>query len=225
VNAPPDPSSPSDAPYVSRGAFKLAHALVAFSLDVRDFWCADFGCSTGGFTDVLLRAGAARVFALDTAYGILAWKLRQDPRVVVMERTNCLHTPPPAELVARGGADLIVIDASWTPQHLVIPAALRWLHPGPDARIVSLIKPHYELKTSSVGGDDLPSALPKGGVLAPEHALLVAQRVRDAMTNLGLETLGFTASPVLGGGGEGAKKSKGSGNLEWLWMGRRAVRP
>jgi 23S rRNA (cytidine1920-2'-O)/16S rRNA (cytidine1409-2'-O)-methyltransferase len=231
VNASPDPSaaspsaSPSDAPYVSRGAFKLAHALAQFSLDVRGRCCADFGCSTGGFTDVLLRAGAQRVYAVDTAYGILAWKLRKDPRVAVLERTNCLHAAPPADLTARGGADLIVIDASWTPQHLVLPAALRWLHPAPHARIISLIKPHYELKTPGIGGEGVPSELPKGGVLSPADALVVAQRVRDAMPALGLETLGLIASPVLGGGGEGTKKPKGSGNVEWLWIGRRAAHP
>lgn len=216
------PSHP-DPPYVSRGALKLARALEAFSLDVRGMHCADFGCSTGGFTDVLLRAGAGRVYAVDTAYGILAWKLRKDSRVVVLERTNCLHAAPPGDLTTRGGADLVVIDASWTPQHLVLPAALKWLHAGDHARIISLIKPHYEIK--GFGGDGVPTQLPKGGVLAPEHALAVAQRVRDAMPGLGLETLGFEPSPVQGGGGEGAKKSKGSGNLEWLWLGRRRSRP
>jgi predicted rRNA methylase YqxC with S4 and FtsJ domains len=140
-----------------------------------------------------------------------------------MERNNCLHASPDGELMARGGADLVVIDASWTPQHLVLPAALRWLHAGEHARIISLIKPHYELKT--FGGNGVPEELPKGGVLEPVDARVVAERVRDAMAGLDLITLGFEASPVLGGGGEGAKKAKGSGNLEWLWMGRRAVRP
>ncbi len=213
------PTQPDPA-YVSRGALKLAHALATFQLDVHDWHCADFGCSTGGFTDVLLRAGASRVYALDTGYGILAWKLRKDDRVVVMERTNCLHAMPPTELAARGGADLVVIDASWSPQRLVLPAALIWLSKAPHARIVSLLKPHYELH--DFAGDGIPSKLPQGGILESVHALRVAERVRDAMPALGLTTLAFEPSPVLGGGGEGKKKSKGTGNAEWLWMGRRS---
>lgn len=83
-------------PFVSRGGLKLAHALAAFNFSPRNLTCADFGCSTGGFTDCLLQHGAARVFAIDTAYGQLAWKLRNDPRVTVMERTNCLHADVPS---------------------------------------------------------------------------------------------------------------------------------
>ena len=126
-------------PFVSRAGLKLDHALREFQLDVTGFVCADFGCNVGGFTDCLLQRGAAKVFAIDTGYGALAWTLRNDARVVVMERTNALHAPPPQDVLV----DLVVIDLAWTPQRLAIPAALRWLKP--DARIVTLVKPHYEL--------------------------------------------------------------------------------
>jgi len=112
-------------------------ALEAFGVDVRGACCADFGCNVGGFTDCLLRCGAARVYAVDTGYGQLAWRLRKDPRVVVMERTNALHVKPP-ELV-----DMVAVDVAWTPQERIVPAALRWLKPA--GRVLSLLKPHYEL--------------------------------------------------------------------------------
>jgi 23S rRNA (cytidine1920-2'-O)/16S rRNA (cytidine1409-2'-O)-methyltransferase len=115
----------SDNPFVSRGGLKLRHALGEFGIDPAGLTCADLGCSTGGFTDCLLRAGAARVYAVDTAYGELAWSVRTDPRVRVMERTNALHAEPP-----EGGVDLVVIDLGWTKQALAVPAALRWLKPG-----------------------------------------------------------------------------------------------
>jgi 23S rRNA (cytidine1920-2'-O)/16S rRNA (cytidine1409-2'-O)-methyltransferase len=127
----------TEGKYVSRGGEKLAAAMDAFGLDVRGGRCADFGCNVGGFTDCLLRRGAAQVYAVDTGYGELAWRLRQDGRVVVMERTNALHCDPPARV------DLVAIDAAWTPQERTVPAAARWLAPG--GRIVSLLKPHYEL--------------------------------------------------------------------------------
>lgn len=203
------PHDGQDEPaFVSRGGLKLQHALREFAVSPVGWACADFGCSTGGFTDCLLRHGATKVYAIDTAYGELAWKLRNDPRVVVMERTNCLHAIPPAELQGIG-VDLVVIDASWTPQRLVIPAAERWL--ATSGKIITLIKPHYELK-------DLGEALPKGGVLAPEHARDVAQRVADRMSDLAMRVLGLTPSPILGGGG----KSKSSGNVEYLALLARA---
>jgi 23S rRNA (cytidine1920-2'-O)/16S rRNA (cytidine1409-2'-O)-methyltransferase len=130
-------------PYVGRGGQKLQAALDAFGLDVRGGVCADFGCNVGGFTHCLLSRGAAKVYALDTGYGQLAWTLRKDPRVVVMERTNALYAEPP-ELV-----DLVAIDVAWTPQELIVPAALRWLRKAdpcaPGGAVVSLLKPHYEL--------------------------------------------------------------------------------
>lgn len=197
----------SPMPYVSRGGLKLRHALDVFALDVTGLECADFGCSTGGFTDCLLRAGAARVISVDTAYGQLAWKLRQDPRVHVMERTNLLHAEPP------GPVDLVVADAGWTPQRLLIPAALRWL--GLGARILSLVKPHYEVK-------ELGETLPRGGVLAEAEAERIARRTIDLLPALGVRVLSDTRSPILGGATSGGSKTKGGGNPEWLVLVERA---
>ena len=133
--------SSSGGPYVGRGGEKLAAALDAFDLDVAGWVCADFGCNIGGFTDCLLRRGAEKVYAVDTGYGMLAWTLRTCDRVGVMERTNALHCPPPEPV------DLVAIDVAWTPQALIVPAALAWLKHPPQTpgRIVSLLKPHYEL--------------------------------------------------------------------------------
>lgn len=122
--------------YVSRSGNKLAYALDTWHIDVKDLVCADLGCSTGGFTDCLLQHDAAKVYAVDTAYGILDYKLRLNPKVVVLERTNALHVNLP-ELV-----DFISIDVGWTPQRLILPAARTLLKPG--GQIVSLLKPHYE---------------------------------------------------------------------------------
>lgn len=192
-------------PFVSRGGLKLQRAMDVFGLDVAGFWCADLGCSTGGFTDCLLQARAGRVFSVDTAYGELAWKVRTDERVVVMERTNAVHADPPGEVVERGGVDLVVIDLGWTAQAKAIPAALRWVRTesGRPGRIVSLIKPHYE-----VGKDELGA----GGVLDPDRAQAVTDQVCAAMPGLGVRVLGCVESPVLGG----KKKGKGTGNREWL---------
>lgn len=186
--------------FVTRGGLKLAHALDEFRLDVRGMRCADFGCNIGGFTDCLLSRGAATVVAIDTGYGALAWKLRNDPRVNVMERTNALHAEP-----APGGAglDLVVIDMGWTPQRLCIPAAVRWL--GPTGQIVSLVKPHYELLPSEKG-------LLRGGVLAPAESDRIAARTIDSLPSLGVEVVGRTRSPIAGGAG----KKNASGNTEWL---------
>jgi 23S rRNA (cytidine1920-2'-O)/16S rRNA (cytidine1409-2'-O)-methyltransferase len=208
-------------PYVSRGGLKLRHALDTLALSPAGLTCADLGCSTGGFTDCLLKAGAARVYAVDTAYGQLAWTLRNDPRVVVIERSNALHTSPP-ELV-----DLVVIDLGWTPQRLAIPAALAWLRPGPDARIISLIKPHYE--ASARGGGAMPaspaptSRPPRGrrpasrdrGILPEEEAQTITDRVIAGLPALGVRVLGLTRSPILGGAG-GKSKPATTGNAEWL---------
>lgn len=122
--------------FVGRGGRKLHGALEAFDLDVRGMICADFGANVGGFADCLLKRGAARVYAVDTGYGVLAWTLRNDERVVVMERTNALYCSPP------GPVDLVVCDVAWTPQKLIVPAAIAWA--GPAGQVVSLMKPHYE---------------------------------------------------------------------------------
>ncbi len=187
-------------PFVSRGGEKLQHALTHFGLSVAGLTCADLGCSTGGFTDCLLKAGAARVYAVDTAYGELAWTLRNDPRVTVMERTNALHAPVP-----EGKVDLVVADMGWTPQRLLIPAALRWLRP--TGRIITLIKPHYELR------DHAPKSLPRGGILPESQAELIAQSTAASLPALGAAVLGMTKSPILGGK---TKSGSGTGNAEWL---------
>lgn len=189
----------SDCPYVSRGGLKLAHALREFSFSASGLRCADFGCSTGGFTDCLLQHGAKSVVAIDTGYGQLAWKLRNDPRVIVRERSNALHlAPPPTPEI-----DLVVADLGWTKQKLLVPVALKWLAPG--GRIITLIKPHYE--------QDGPRR--ETVVLEKETARAIAQRVADEMPTLGAQVLAMTESPVLGGAKSGSK-SKGTGNAEWL---------
>lgn len=182
--------------FAGRGGLKLEHALRTFSLNVADLVCADFGCNVGGFTDCLLKAGAARVYAVDTGYGALAWTLRNDARVVVMERTNALHAPAPEPV------DLVVIDLAWTPQRHAIPAALRWLRP--TGRIISLVKPHYEL---GPGEKDLL----RGGVLDHACAQHVVDRVTGEMPALGVRVAGVTRSPIAGGAGKGKV-----GNAEWL---------
>ncbi len=188
-----DPSNP----YVSRGGLKLSHALSTFALDVTGLVCADLGASTGGFSDCLLQAGASRVYSVDTAYGEFAWKLRKDPRVEVMERTNALYASPPDP-----GVDLVVADLGWTPQRLLVPAARRWLRDG--GRIISLVKPHYE--ASGARGE---VGRGKRGILDESEAEAVARRAVADLPPLGVEVLGLTKSPVLGG-------SRGKGNAEWL---------
>ncbi|MEM7577381.1 MAG: SAM-dependent methyltransferase [Planctomycetota bacterium] len=144
------PSHGSDKKFVSRGGGKLDHALEAFGLDASGWRCADLGCSTGGFVDCLLQRGAAHVFAVDTAYGELAWKLRQDERVTVMERTNALHAHPPPE--AKHRCDLVTLDLGWTKQDRALPAVLPWLVNG--GTVVTLIKPHYESGQHRLHDDD-----------------------------------------------------------------------
>jgi len=208
--------------YVSRAGLKLEHALREFGIDPTGLVCADFGCNVGGFTDCLLQHGAARVYAIDTGYGTLAWKLRQDPRVVVMERTNALHVHPPAPQPSPGGrgspevegsqsVDLVTIDLGWTPQRLAIPAALRWLKL--DGRIITLIKPHYELT------DEERKTLLVDGSLSEAEALRIFERSVASMPALGVEVVKTARSPIRGG-----KSSKGradAGNIEFLALLKR----
>jgi len=145
---------------------------------------------------------------VDTAYGELAWTLRNDDRVTVMERTNAIHTDPHPDALGRGGVDLVVIDLGWTRQDKAIPAALRWV--GPSGAIVTLVKPHYEAPKDALG---------PGGVLDPDEAERFAENVRTQWSEMGVRELGWTRSPVLGGAVSGKKKRKGSGNPEWLaWV-------
>ena len=194
----------ADAPqkFVSRAGAKLEHALEEFKFDVTGLRCADFGCNVGGFTDCLLQRGARHVTAIDTGYGALAWKLRQDPRVETRERTNALHAEAPA-----GGVDLVVLDLAWTPQRLAIPAALKWLAPG--GRIITLIKPHYELREEEKAWLDR-------GFLPHERVPGVVTRVEAEMPALGAKVMGSTQSPLVGG--KTSKKAGVPGNIEWLTL-------
>jgi 23S rRNA (cytidine1920-2'-O)/16S rRNA (cytidine1409-2'-O)-methyltransferase len=152
--------------FVSRGGFKLDHAMAAFELDASGLVCADLGCSTGGFCDCLLQRGAAKVYAVDTGHGVLDWKLRKDPRVVVMERTNAMHAklPEPAMLIA--------IDVAWTRQCHILPAARRML--APTGIVISLVKPHYEAEAAMLRNGVLPRELLPGVFRDVEQSIAAA---------------------------------------------------
>ncbi|MFA6045048.1 MAG: SAM-dependent methyltransferase [Phycisphaerales bacterium] len=199
MSSPTPQDTPQEPRYVGRGGHKLRHALTAFDIHPTGLTCADFGCSTGGFTDCLLQAGAAKVYAIDTAYGQLAWTLRKDPRVQVMERTNALHAQPPEVPV-----DLVVADLGWTPQRLLVPVAMKWLRPG--GHLITLIKPHYEFK-------DRGGKLPPKGILPEEQALEITHQTVALLAAAGFSVRSLTKSPVLGGAD---LKGKGGGNAEWL---------
>lgn len=174
-----------EEPFVSRGGRKLAAALDVFGIDPRGRIVLDVGASTGGFTDCLLRRGAARIFAVDVGYGQLAWALRIDPRVVVFERTNIRHLAPEA-LPAL--ADLVVIDVSFISLRIVLAAVRRLCRPA--APVVALVKPQFEVAKGKVG---------KGGVVrepALRHDAVVT--VAAAAAVLGYAVLGEVESPVPG---------------------------
>ena len=175
-----------DHPWVSRGGLKLIHALNQFSLDPTGLVCLDIGASTGGFTDVLLAHGAARVHAVDVGHGQLAWKLRTDPRVVVHERTNAryLDTKTVAE-----PAGALVCDASFIGLSTLLPAPLALC--APDAWAVALIKPQFEAGPGAVG---------KGGVVRdPAVHAEVCARIHDWWAGLaGWQVTGIVESPITG---------------------------
>lgn len=196
-----------DGPYVSRAGLKLAHALEQFRIEVTGLVAADFGCNVGGFTDCLLQHGAQHVIAIDTGYGALAWKLRNDARVTVMERTNALHAELPTGFAS--GVDLVVIDMAWTPQRLAIPAAIRWLKP--TGRIISLIKPHYEAKGSA---DPEERTMLHDGVLNEADAEAVCRRVLGEAKQWGVHVEASTRSPITGG--KSSKRRSDAGNVEFL---------
>ncbi len=174
-----------DHPWVSRGGIKLAHALEHFGWDVRGTVAIDVGSSTGGFTDVLLSKGAARVYAVDSGTNQLAWKLRQDDRVIVHEQTSAriltaAHIPEPV--------DLIVCDASFVGLAKVLETPMRFA--GPGARLIALIKPQFEAGREEVG---------KGGVVRdPEIHARVCREVSGWMTQQGWRVEGFVTSPITG---------------------------
>ena len=187
-------------PWVSRGGIKLAHALEHFGLDPTDAVALDIGASTGGFTDVLLAHGAAHVYAVDVGRGQLAWKLRQDSRVAVREGVNAralnsTDVPEPPTW--------IVCDASFIGLQVLLPAALGLA--APDATLVALIKPQFEVGRERVG---------KGGVVRdPALHAEVCERVRAWLTGVGWNVLGMTESPIQGP----------AGNREFLIAARRGV--
>ena len=186
-----------DHPYVSRGALKLVKGLDGFGLDPAGLIALDIGASTGGFTDVLLRRGAARVYAIDVGYGQLAWALRQDPRVVVLERTN-VRTMDPAAVPEP--CDLAVIDVSFISLTLVLPAIVRLLRPPAGKPIVALVKPQFEVGRDRVG---------KGGVVRDEDARQDAiAKVRDWAAARGFGVGDVLESPIRGP----------AGNVEYLQL-------
>jgi 23S rRNA (cytidine1920-2'-O)/16S rRNA (cytidine1409-2'-O)-methyltransferase len=183
-------------PYVSRGGLKLRGALDAFAVQVEGAVCLDVGASTGGFTDCLLQAGAARVYALDVGYGQLAWSLAHDPRVVVMDRQNIRKLEPgqiPEPI------DLAVADCSFISLVKVLPHLPAVLRAGAD--VIALVKPQFEVGRERVG---------KGGVVRDDEARREAlASVEQAARALGFEVRGHLASPIAGR----------EGNREWLlWL-------
>jgi 23S rRNA (cytidine1920-2'-O)/16S rRNA (cytidine1409-2'-O)-methyltransferase len=191
----------ADHPYVSRGALKLVKGLDAFGIDPAGKIALDVGASTGGFTDVLLRRGARRVYAIDVGYGQLAWSLRQDPRVVVIERTNVRDmdlalVPEPV--------DLAVIDVSFISLVLVLPRVAELLRPPPGKPIIALVKPQFEVGRDQVG---------KGGVVRDEAARRGAvDKVRSWAGAHGFVAGEDVESPITGP----------AGNVEYLLLLRTA---
>ncbi|PJF41841.1 MAG: TlyA family rRNA (cytidine-2'-O)-methyltransferase [Phototrophicales bacterium] len=184
----------ASAQFVSRGGLKLQSALDAFAISVENKICADVGASTGGFTDCLLQAGAAKVYALDVGYGQLALKIRQDPRVVVMERVNVRYLENLDEPI-----ELVVIDVSFISLSLVLPVVAKWL--VPNGEVIPLIKPQFEAGKSDVG---------KGGIVKDHE---VHRRVlQNVLENA--QSLGFGVHGLIPSGITGAK-----GNIEFLaWL-------
>ncbi len=181
-------------PYVGRGGFKLAGALETFALDVTGAICADVGACTGGFTDVMLQNGAARVYAIDVGYGQLDWSLRQDKRVIVLERTNARYLESLDEPV-----NFVAIDVSFISLRLILPAVKKWL--TSNANIVALIKPQFEAGPKQVG---------RGGIVkdtAVHRAVLETLMHWFGAHGFGVQ--GLTTSPVTGA----------EGNVEFLvWL-------
>jgi len=201
VRPPPDPEA---VDYVSRGGHKLAGALAALpELVVRGRRCLDAGASTGGFTDVLLRAGARQVLAVDVGYGQLAWSLRRDPRVVVHDRTNVRDLVPAA---VGEPVELVVGDLSFIPLRLVLPAVAALTRP--DGDLLMMVKPQFEVGRERLG---------RGGVVRdPALRVEAVRAVADVAAGLGWGTRAVTASPLPGP----------AGNVEYfLWLRRDAPAP
>lgn len=174
--------------FVSRAGEKLQFVLDQFKIDIKNKICADFGSSTGGFVDCLLQNGATKVLAVEVGYGTIDWKLRNDARVIVMERTNAMHVELPEKV------DLITIDLGWTKQEKILPNARKNLKE--DGIIISLIKPHYEAPE-----------LVRKGKLPVEKVEEVVEVVKGKIERLGFRIKGIVESPIVG--------EKG-GNMEFL---------
>ncbi len=195
--------------FVSRGGVKLQAAIENWKLSIENLICLDVGSSTGGFVDCLLQNGAAKVYSVDTAYGELAWTLRNNLKVVVMERTNILYLQSLPVIPAQAGiqkshgspigsgmtdeaeekVDLITIDASWTKLELILPVVQKFLKS--DGQIIALLKPHYQAAKK-----DLVK-----GILPKEIAEQVKDEVIERVKGIGFRVEGVTESPILGGGG------------------------
>ena len=186
-----------DHPYVSRGALKLEKGLAEFALDPTGLVALDIGASTGGFTDLLLQRGAARVYAIDVGYGQLAWKLRNDDRVVVLERENVRKLDPTKVPEA---CDLAGIDVSFISLTLVLPKVIELLRPPPGKPIICLVKPQFEAGRDQVG---------KGGVVRdPDIRLATVAKVSDYARERGYEVGAHVESPIRGP----------AGNVEYLLL-------
>lgn len=172
---------PKNCPYVGKGGLKLEFALEKFDISADGCTCADLGCNVGGFTDCLLQHKASKVYAVDTSYGLLEWKLRIDPRVEVWERKNVLHWDPPEQL------DLVAADLGWTKQELVLPVIERILRPHGYG--LSLIKPQYERKEWTRNG-----IFPEG--LLPD---LISSICAECPP--GIKIIDYAQSPYVGNGG------------------------
>ena len=191
-----------DHPWVSRGGLKLDHALATFDWTIAGAVAIDVGASTGGFTDVLLTRGAARIYAVDVGHGQLAWKLREDDRIVVLERVNARHL---SRVEIPEAVDLVVCDASFIALAKVLPAALALARTG--AQLAALIKPQFEADRAEIG---------KGGVVRDSavHAR-VCEQVRGWLEDEGWAVTGLVTSPITGPEGNvefviGAEKRAGA---------------
>jgi len=191
-----------DHPYVGRGGLKLAHALDTFGVSAEGRDALDIGASTGGFTDVLLRRGAVRVVALDVGHGQIDWRLRNDPRVVVIEGKNARYLAPQD---IPGPVDIVVIDVSFISLAQILPQVPAVLRPGAD--VIALVKPQFEAGREEVGK--------KGIVRDPAVHERVIARVTDAAASVGLARVAMTPSPVTGA----------EGNREFLLHLRPATQP
>ena len=174
-----------DIPYVSRGGLKLDAALSRFNISLSDKTAMDVGASTGGFTDCMLQRGAKKVYCIDVGYGQIAWKLRQDPRVILIERTNIRYLE---RNKVPDAIDIATIDVSFISLTKVVPAVLEFLKD--KGEIVALIKPQFEVGRGEVD---------KGGIVKDEVKRLAAvERVKESLESLGLETAGLIQSPIFG---------------------------